>query len=231
MSSIDDARAFVFGACHGALATRQGDGSPFASAINLVADNSGRILFLVSRLAEHAVNLDHVADCSLLLINRDEADWQAAPRMSLTGSVHPVSEAEGARYLALFPHTREYLQLDFHFLAFEISKARWIPGFAKACWLAGEDVGFPIPFDYPHEQRMVAHMNDDHADALTHYLALAGWSGQDVTLAALDPWGMWLIVDGVPRRYPFPARADDAAAVRETLVALARRELPEPGFP
>ena len=231
MATIDDARAFLYGACHGALATRQTDDTPFASAINLVADNRGRILVLVSQLAEHAVNLDHAPQCSLLLINRDEADWQAAPRMSLTGHVHPVAQEEGERYLQLFPHTRDYLELDFRFLAFEIKKARWIPGFSRACWLSGEDVGFPLPFDHAREREMVRHMNEDHSDALAHYLALVGWEGEQVRLAALDCWGMWLIVDDVPRRYPFPSFAEDATAIRETLVALARRPLPEPGFP
>lgn len=231
MPTIDEARAFLFGACHGALATTQPGGIPFASAINLIADNRGRILLLVSKLAEHAVNLDHAPSCSLLLINRDEADWQAAPRMSLMGHVHPVPVDEGERYLKLFAHTRDYLELDFHFLAFEIEKARWIPGFSKACWLAGEEVGFPLPFDHDREQDMVRHMNEDHSDALAHYLALAGWEGEQVRMAAVDCWGMWLIVDGVPRRYPFAAPAEDADAIRDTLVTLARTPLPEPGFP
>jgi putative heme iron utilization protein len=226
MSTIEEARAFLFGACHGALATRQPDGDPFASATNLVADNNGRILLLVSRLAEHAVNLDHAPECSLLLINRDEADWQAAPRMSLVGGVDVVDNAEGERYLSLFPHTREYLALDFHFLAFRISKVRWIPGFARACWLDGADVGFPLTFDHGREMAIVRHMNDDHADALRHYMALAGWQGDEVSLAALDSWGMWLRVDGTPRRLAFAEPAFEADAIRDTLVAMARQPLP-----
>ena len=226
MSTIDEARAFLFGACHGALATRQPDGDPFASATNLVADNAGRVLLLVSRLAEHAVNLDHAPECSLLLINRDEADWQAAPRMSLVGGVDLVDDSDGERYLQLFPHTREYLELDFHFLAFRIRKARWIPAFARACWLDGEDVGFPLAFDHPREMDMVRHMNEDHADALRHYMALGGWQGDQVRLSAVDSWGMWLWVDGTPRRLAFQKPALEPEAVRDTLVAMARQPLP-----
>ena len=74
----------------------------------------------------------------------------------------------------------------------------------------------------PYANDIIEHMNDDHAEAIDHYLALLGAPGQGAQMLAVDPWGAWLWHEERLRRLPFPARAEDAGQVRDTLVMLAR---------
>ncbi|EKF74228.1 pyridoxamine 5'-phosphate oxidase-like FMN-binding protein [Alcanivorax hongdengensis A-11-3] len=222
MQQEAQAQAFIYQHSHAALATVEANGGPFCSAVNVVPDHEGRLLMLVSELAEHSLNLRHDARASLLWVEQRHSDWQAATRLTVSGQVMPVPPEQGGRYLQVFPQARDYLQLDFHFLALRPRTVRWIPGFARATWLDGDALAQPWGWDLAREQAMVGHMNDDHGDALDHYLTLLGSSGQGARMLAVDPWGAWLWHDRRLHRLPFPARAEDAGQVRETLVMLAR---------
>jgi heme iron utilization protein len=75
----------------------------------------------------------------------------------------------------------------------------------------------------------LAHMNEDHADALLDYargLAGIGWA-KEARLIALDRLGMELEArgdaQGLTFRIPFPAPVADAAALRQTLIALVQQ--------
>ncbi len=84
----------------------------------------------------------------------------------------------------------------------------------------------------PPEQiaAMIAHMNDDHADAVLgyvhHYAALP--DAQSATLVALDASGMLVhaVIDGTsqPVAIAFDHTLRDAADARDTLIAMARAE-------
>ena len=217
-----EAQSFIYQHSHAALATVDSEGAPFASAVNVVPDHEGRLLMLVSALAAHSVNLAANPAASLVWVEQQHSDWQAAMRLTVSGEVVAVPPAEGERYFQVFPHAREYLQLDFHFLALRPTTARWIPGFARATWLNAEALVQPWGWDLAREQAMVGHMNDDHAEAIDHYLALLGAPGQGAQMLAVDPWGAWLWHEARLRRLPLPARAEDAGQVRDTLVMLAR---------
>lgn len=220
-----DAAAFLFGHLNAALATVDDAGGPFASAVNLVPDGNGRLLMLTSRLAVHTGHMEANPRASVMVLDAAGADWQAVPRMTLTGAVESVEADEGERYLSLFPGAREYLSLDFAFSALVPRRARWIPGFARAAWLDAAALGLALPWSPDREQEMVAHMNEDHGDALSHYASLLGRQPETVEMVALDPWGAWLHLDGEPVRLPFPESVRTPRAVRETLVALANRPL------
>ncbi len=77
---------------------------------------------------------------------------------------------------------------------------------------------------------MIAHMNDDHADAVLgyvhHYAKLPG--AQAATLVALDADGMLVhaMIDGAaqPVTIPFDHTLRDANDARDTLIAMARAE-------
>lgn len=219
-----DAAAFLFSHLNAALATVDDAGRPFTSAVNLVPDGNGRLLMLTSRLAIHSGHMDADPRASALMLDTGP-DWQAVARLTLTGTVEPVEDDEGERYLSLFPGAREYLSLDFGFRALVPGRARWIPGFARAAWLDVAALGLALPWSPGREQEMVAHMNEDHGDALTHYAALLGRQPETAVMVALDPWGAWLHLDGQPVRLPFPDPVRTPRAVRETLVALASRPL------
>jgi len=222
MDQTTQAQAFLYQHGHAALATVDSGGRPLSTAVNVVPDGQGKLILLLSDLAEHTVNIRHNPAVSLMWVDEVHSDWQAAERLSVTGVLQPVAAGEGERYLQVFPHMRDYLQLDFHFFALSPEKARWIPGFGKAAWLDAEALLPAHGWDLGRELGMVEHMNNDHGDACDHYLALLGCPGEGAIMLAVDPWGCWLLHEGQLRRLPFPARAEDAVQVRETLVAQAR---------
>ncbi|MGB1465030.1 MAG: HugZ family protein [Alcanivorax nanhaiticus] len=222
MEPTTQAQAFLYQHAHAALATVDSSGQPLSTAVNVVPDGQGRLLLLLSDLAEHTVNIRSIQAVSLMWVDESHSDWQAAERLSVTGHLEQVSAEAGTRYLQVFPHMRDYLQLDFHFFALRPQKARWIPGFGKACWLDGESLLPVHGWDMNRELGMVGHMNADHSDACDHYLSLLGCPGEGAKMLAVDPWGSWLLHEGNLRRLPFASRAEDAVQVREALVALAR---------
>ncbi len=222
MDQIAQARAFVYQHSHAALATVDSKGQPLATAVNVVPDGQGSLLMLMSDLAEHTVNIRHHPAVSLMWVEEAHSDWQAAQRLSVTGELEQVPVEAGERFLQVFPHMRDYLQLDFHFYALRPVKVRWIPGFGKAAWLEGAALLPAHGWDLAREQGMVEHMNADHSDACDHYLSLLGFPGEGAVMLAVDPWGSWLLHEGNLHRLPFANRAEDAVQVREALVALAR---------
>lgn len=220
MNLLEQARQFLFSAHMAALGTLDG-GMPYVSAVNIAAANDGTVLMQVSALAEHSRNLEVNGACSLLISTSDASDSQSSPRLSLVGHAEKVSPEQAERYLRLFPHSQDYLQLDFYFLAVHIDKARWIPGFAKAVWLNGNELTAPVPWDTATELSMVEHMNHDHASAIARYAQLMA-EDQSANLAAIDPWGMWLLADGRRLRFPFEVPVSSVAQARQTLVELAQ---------
>ncbi|MDX1805250.1 MAG: pyridoxamine 5'-phosphate oxidase family protein [Alcanivorax sp.] len=218
------AQAFLHQHAHAALASVDRSGLPLSSAVNVVPDGQGRLVVLLSNLAEHTANIRQQPAVSLMWVEATHSDWQAAQRLTVTGRLAPVPEASGERFLQVFPHMRDYLQMDFHFFALRPEKARWIPGFGKAAWLRGDALLPSHGWDPARELEMVGHMNADHRDACDHYLGLLGCPGTGAQMLALDPWGCWLLHDGQLRRLPFPNRAEDAMQVREALVTLARTQ-------
>lgn len=221
MKINQQAAAFLFGQLHGALSTVDEAGDPFSSAVNLVPDGDGRLLMLVSDLAVHTKHLKQDSRCSVLVFAGGE-DWQASPRLTLRGKVEELDDDAGERYLALFPEARDYLAMDFSFRGVLVDDARWIAGFGKAAWLDAAELGLVAPWSAERETEMVAHMNEDHRDALFHYARDAGLAPAEVRMAALDPWGAWLRVDGARVRLPFRETARTAGRVREQLVSLTR---------
>lgn len=222
----DEARAFLFSSRQASLGTLAAN-HPYVSAVNVVAANDGAVLFLVSRLAEHSTNLQSNDQCSLLLTAAGADDVQQAARLTLQARAEPVPTEQAGRYLALYPGAVELLKLDFYFLQARILRARWIPGVGRARWLDGEAIGAPLPWNAVQEQAMVQHMNDDHAGVLRHCLHLLGGEAAEVSLAALDPWGLWLLADGVPRRLSFDEPALTPGRVHAILTELAHRPVPD----
>jgi putative heme iron utilization protein len=84
----------------------------------------------------------------------------------------------------------------------------------------------------PPEQvaTMIAHMNDDHADAVLGYVhRYAGLpDAKAATLVSLDANGMLVhaVIDGTPElvAITFDHTLRDAADARDTLIAMARAE-------
>ena len=202
----------------GALATLEREGgAPFASLVTVATDTDGTPLLLLSRLSAHTLNLEVDPRCSLLLSQGGKGDPLAHPRLTVTGRAERSAEPRvRARFLARHP------------------KAELYAGFAKAATLtAGELLTDLAGLEALAESEpgAVAHMNEDHLDAVALYATrLAGEEPGPWRLTGFDPEGLDLMAGERTARVAFPERLAGPTALRPTLVAMAAqaRAAPNP---
>ena len=141
---IDAIRELLRAERFGVLATLSAhrEGWPFASVTAYALNEQGDPILLLSDLAEHTRNLSADPRASLLVSERLAAndDPQAAPRVTLMGTLEPVSEAnrEAARsaYSSRHAQAASYLEMvDFRLYEFRIAEARFIKGFGEMGWV------------------------------------------------------------------------------------------------
>ncbi|SDI43922.1 HugZ family pyridoxamine 5'-phosphate oxidase [Pseudomonas panipatensis] len=227
------AREMLLKEYRGVLSTqsKKWPGFPFGSVVPYCLDALGRPLILISRIAQHTHNLQADAKCSLLIGERNADDVQAAGRLTLLAEAQQlvdVAEIDAAatRYYRYFPASRDYHKAhDFDFWVLQPVQWRYIGGFGDIHWLGADSVTLDNPFAGEVEAGMVAHMNSDHAEAIAHYLALAGLAAGDAPeLAGIDTEGFHLRVGATLHWLPFPAPCGNPGEVRQALVLLARAQ-------
>jgi len=118
------------------------DESPRVSMVAFaVPDDFSTFYLLLSRLAQHTVDLEKNKYMSLLITETDDGrdDPQTLARVSIRGKAEPVLTGEPGFgpikeiYLKRFPHAEQFLKLgDFNFWKIVPSGGRFIAGFAKA---------------------------------------------------------------------------------------------------
>jgi heme iron utilization protein len=140
------ARAFVRGSAHGALATLElGTGWPLASKVSLAVDSDGTPLILISRLSAHYGALEADARCSLLLGEAGEGDPLRHPRITVVCVAHKLGAeqrvAAKAEFLKRHPQAELYADFaDFDFWRLVPQRATLNAGFGKAYSLTAEDL-------------------------------------------------------------------------------------------
>ncbi|QRE73398.1 HugZ family protein [Methylobacterium aquaticum] len=221
----------------GALATLERDGgAPFASLVTVATDVDGTPLLLLSRLSAHTLNLEADPRCSLLLSAGGKGDPLAHPRLTVTGRAERSAEPRvRARFLARHPKAALYADFpDFAFFRLEVRAGHLNGGFAKAATLtAGELLTDLAGLEALAESEpgAVAHMNEDHLDAVALYATrLAGEEPGPWRLTGFDPDGLDLMAGERTARVPFPERLSGPGALRPALVAMAAqaRATPDP---
>ena len=215
----------------GAFATldRQG-GGPYASLVTLATAADGAPLMLISGLAVHTQNVRTDSRAGLLIDGTSaEGDPLAGGRVSLMGRV-AVTEAqsEKRRFLSRHPEAEMYAGFsDFAFYRFEIERAHFVGGFGRIVDLKPGD----LLIDVSHagglldaEPDIVAHMNDDHADALALYASRAT-GGQQAAgawkMTGIDPEGLDLVGPTGCLRVTFASPITSPGDARKALAALA----------
>ncbi|APR84514.1 Putative heme iron utilization protein [Minicystis rosea] len=214
---------------------RDPEGYPYGSLVT-VADDRGRPLLLISQLAEHTQNLTSRAEASILLaeVAPPNASPLSVARVTLLGPCRPVPEAdrEAARaaFLAVHPDAEQYASFkDFAFHRLEPSAVRYVGGFGRMSWVSAADylAAEPDPIA-PQAEGILAHMNDDHADAVLAYArGLAGEVDATIaTMTAVDRYGFDLALE-TPRgsktaRLAFASEVASTDEVRRALVALVK---------
>ncbi|MEM6797215.1 MAG: DUF2470 domain-containing protein [Acidobacteriota bacterium] len=213
-------------------------GHPYVSFVTFALDRGDPIL-LISEMAEHTHNLRRDPRASLLIAESRHSDPLANGRLTLLGTCEVVDagdEPARAAYLERLPNAAHYCDYrDFNFWRLRPASLRYIGGYGRMSWVAAEDwreaEADPLA---PHAERIVEHMNDDHADAMA--LMCRAFSkakdAEEVTMSGIDRYGfeMSVITERGPRpvRLAFEAPVTTPDAARRALVALvgaARRAL------
>ncbi len=220
-----EARRIVRAGRSATLAT-QADGQPFAALVTPATAVDGALLVLLSGLSEHTRQLRADGRCALLVCGgTDDPNPQAGPRVSVSGTAAPTADpALRARWLARHPYAAFYADLpDFVLWRVEPSGANFIGGFARAFRLTREDLVPGAAAAAALEAAgpgLMAHCNDDHADALAVIAGRAGGTAGAWRMVAVDPDGFDLALVEDVRRVAFSLPVDDAAGVRRELVRM-----------
>lgn len=195
----------------GALAThsREPLGFPYPTALPFAPDARHRPVVLVSRLAEHARNLQVDQRAGFLVVDMPpDDDVLNGERLTLLGQFVPggLEPALVRRYLRYHPDAERYLALgDFSFCVLEIERMRYIGGFGAMGWLDAQELD---PLDP---------LTDEDETALIDYFDRHVGRPALVRLAGVDRYGADLKVNGVRRRYPFDCEKTEMSALEQAL--------------
>lgn len=224
-----DARSLIRRAFKGSLASLDSpSGAPYASLITLATDASGAPLLLISTLARHTRNLVEDPRASILIDGTDAAaDPLQGARLTLSGKAEKVNgEAERRRFLARHPEAELYADFpDFSFWRLALEGAHYIGGFGRIVDLAASDLLVSLDGAdalLEAEPGIVAHMNEDHADAIALYaLAFTGGDPGPWRMTGIDPDGCDIALGPDGRRISFATRVLTLGDARKELVRLA----------
>jgi putative heme iron utilization protein len=222
----------------GTLATLdRNTGHPFGSLVNVATDSDGSPLVLISRLATHTANLEVDGRASVLLAVSGKGDPLAHPRLTVLGRFVQIAHADPheprlrRRFLARHPKSGLYADFaDFAFWRLSVASAHLNAGFARAADLTAADVMTDLSDAselIEAEASAVAHMNEDHADAVQLYatklLGAPAGEGGSWRVTGIDPDGLDLAHGDATLRLVFTKRVTTAAQLREHLATLAKQ--------
>jgi heme iron utilization protein len=219
----------------GTLATiDRNTGHPFGTLVNVATDSDGSPLILVSRLSSHTANLEVDDRASVLLATTGKGDPLAHPRLTVLGRFAKIvrDAADGAqlrrRFLARQPKSELYAGFaDFELWRLAMESAHLVAGFGRATNLAAPDVTTDVRDArdlLEAEASAVAHMNDDHAEAVSLYATkLLGAAAGPWQVTGLDPDGLDLACGDAVLRLEFAERVTTAGQLRQVLANLAKQ--------
>lgn len=210
----------------GVLATHSAKfaGYPYGAALPFCTDQCGRIVVLISHLAEHTQNIECDTRVSFT-VSPLSADLQTAARETVLGEIAPIDDAAlAARYLRFFPEGADYLAIGgFRFWAITPNQVRLIAGFGSLHWIDGAHMLAAHSSLATAEPEIIAHMNADHAHNLCDYCRhVHGVETRAARMAGIDCDGFDVRAEDKLLRFDFDVEIHDAGAAREQLVALAR---------
>lgn len=236
-SASEEARTLVAATNSGTLATLSDDGTPWASLVTFGTLPNGSPVLCLSRLAEHARNLEGNRHASLMVADPSHnGDALAGGRVTLAGKVvrsDEFSDEKSAReaHLEAVPSAAMYADFnDFTFWILEVERVRWVGGYGRMDSATGESYAEAEPDPVqPQAADAVAHLNADHPDALL-VMAQAFGEYPDATEAKCtraDRYGLDLALvtpEGKKAtRVSFTESINSPGGLRAATVDLARR--------
>lgn len=216
-----------------ALATIAADtGWPLATRVGLSTDIDGTPVILISRLAAHTPALLADPRCSLLVGYPGKGDPLAHARISMACEAREIERDSDAhrwldfRYLSHQQKAALYSSLpDFRYFRLEVRSAALNAGFGKAFDLTREDLINANPANEElaaAEARAIAHMNDDHAEAVGLYAEyFAKAPAGNWRLVGIDAEGIDIADGDDIRRVWFETELTSAHDMHMTLVRMA----------
>jgi heme iron utilization protein len=214
----------------GALATLMpASGAPYCSLVNVATEADGAPLLLISRLAVHTKNVLADPRVSLMIDERKEGDPLQGARVMLMGTAAVTDDPQARRrYLARQPEAEMFADFaDFAFYRIALEGAHLVAGFGRIVDLGPRDVltetgdaGELVAA----EPEVLAHLNDDHADACRLYATrLLGAPAGDWRCVGCDPEGLELQLGRTALRLPFPQRVRSPGVLRQVLKQMAEQ--------
>lgn len=205
-------------------------GYPFGSVMPYADDEIGEPLMLISSMAMHTRNLQGDPKATLL-VTEPSNDMLGAGRVSLLGvaSLVGANELDAARqrYLEAQPAAKQWIDYDdFQLWRLRVVDVYFVGGFGVMGWVEADEYRAAAPDPLlAVSADIIAHMNNDHAEALTLLARANGF--EDVRAAqmtALDRLGFHVRMQTKqgPRggRIAFPAEVASADACRNTFVQM-----------
>ena len=217
------------------LATLDPDGGPpHASFVTVALDRELRPVLLLSTLAQHRRNLEANPAAALLMTGEGRkveaaADPLAGDRVTLRGTLAVTGEPEDrSRFLSRHPAAAAYADFgDFDFFRMAVTAVHLVGGFGRISSFGGADWPPGLAAAEPlreAEGDIVAHMNEDHGDAVAAYVTgLLGRPAGPWRMTGIDPWGIDLRNGGEIARLGFDAPVLTPDDARKALVALVRK--------
>ena len=212
----------------GALATLMpGSGDPYCSLVNIATAADGAPLLLISRLAIHTKNVLADPRVSLMIDERKEGDPLQGARVMLMGTAAATEDPDARRrYLDRQPEANMFAGFaDFAFYRVTLKGAHLVAGFGRIVDLEPADVLTEIADAselVAAEPAILAHMNDDHAEACRLYATkLLGAPDGEWRCVGCDPEGLELQLDRTALRLAFPERVRAPGVLRQLLKQLA----------
>ena len=212
------------------LGTLEPGGGPYVSLAMIALDHDATPLLYLSDLADHTKNLKRDPRVSLLFDGTlDSAVPLAGERATVQGQIGRTDDARLlTRYVARHPDAAAYAGFrDFHLYRVSLERAHLVAGFGRIHWVDGGSVSLDVtavgslPEDEP---AIVAHMNDDHADAIQLCAnRLLGRAGDAWRMVGIDPDGCDLRQESETARLPFDGLIRDAPGARAELVTMVQK--------
>jgi len=203
---------------------------PYVSLANIATDGQGHPVIFISKLAWHTRNIEADPLASVMVSELpSQGDALTGPRVTVMGRFEPLDAAGiASRYASHHPAARTYLDFpDFSFFWLKPQKIHAVAGFGRIETMEPDEVFLPesaAAAVKSAEQGAIDHMNADHADAVELYaVKLLGAEAGKWRVAAIDPDGALLALDGKVLRLAFDRPAEGAADLRQAFIALAEK--------
>jgi putative heme iron utilization protein len=209
-----------------------GDGCPFGSVVEFVADEQGRPVLATSTLSAHTSDMMADGRVSVTVMAQGFKNLQDA-RFCLQGTVKQLSAEEKVSlrelYLKKYPDAFYVDFGDFKWFRMEeVKGGRLIGGFGAAFKISADDymAAKPDPitaFSAP----VCGHMNEDHEqDTMAMIKHYTGLTVEKAKMLDLDRLGINLEIvrKGATSkmRLPFIRPADDRKSIKEVIVEMTK---------